>query len=236
MHDDRARDLQESAEQHRLSLERDLLELGARLIHASEHERARLSRELHDDVGQRLALLGAELGVLRHQLADAPQHIQEQVSKLANRTSDIGAALHRLSHELHPARLEQLGLESSIRAFCEGLAEARQIDIGFEVSGLPAAIEGDLAVCLYRITQEALHNVVKHSSAKRATVELTYGRGEIVLRVVDDGAGFDPQAVRRKDSLGLVSMRERARLVQGRLTVSSRPGKGTGIEVRLPSN
>ncbi len=214
--------------------ERELRELSGRLINAHEQERIRLSRELHDDVGQRVALLSAELGVLRQLLADAPRPVREQLTKITGQTNAIGGVLHRFSHALHPARLEQLGLESSIRAFCDDLSEARQIDIQFEVAGRTPAIHPDSAVCLYRITQEALHNVVKHSSASHATVALTFGRNEVVLRVIDDGAGFDPQEVRRKDALGLVSMRERARLVQGHLSVSSKPGQGTGIEVRLP--
>jgi signal transduction histidine kinase len=99
---------------------------------------------------------------------------------------------------------------------------------------VPAAIDADSEVCLYRITQEALHNVVKHSHARHARVAITFGADEIVLRVVDDGVGFDPQAVREKVTLGLVSMRERARLLRGTLIVSSKPGEGTAIEVRLP--
>lgn len=204
------------------------------VIDAHEHERARLSRELHDDVGQRVALLSAELGVLREQLADAPSHIQDQVSKVMARTQEIGAELHRFSHELHPARLEQLGLQSSIRASCEELSAARHIDIRFDVGGVPAAIDAESEVCLYRITQEALHNVVKHSRARHARVAITFGADEIVLRVDDDGIGFDPHAVREKVTLGLVSMRERARLLRGTLMVSSKPGEGTAIEVRLP--
>ena len=222
------------SELYRIELERELRDLSGRLINAYEHERARLSRELHDDVGQRVALLSAELGVLREQLADAPAAIQEQLSKLLARTQEIGAELHRFSHELHPARLEQLGLQSSIRAFCEELSEARSIEIRFEVGGVPAAIDADSEVCLYRITQEALHNVVKHSGATRAAVAIAFGAQEITLRVVDDGVGFDPEAVRQKVTLGLVSMRERAQLLGGHLAVSTNPGKGTQVEVRLP--
>jgi signal transduction histidine kinase len=205
------------------------------VIDAHEHERARLSRELHDDVGQRVALLSAELGVLREQLAAAPRHIQDQLSKVMARTQEIGAELHRFSHELHPARLEQLGLQSSIRASCDELSAARHIDIRFDVGGVPAAIDADAEMCLYRITQEALHNVVKHSRAKHARVAITFAAGEIVLRIADDGIGFDPDAVRDKVTLGLVNMQERARLLRGKLIVSSKPGEGTAIEVRLPA-
>ena len=211
----------------------ELHELGGRLINAYEQERIRLSREIHDDVSQRVGLLSAELGVLRYQLSNAPQSIQDQLARLAAETAEIGSELHRFSHELHPARLEQLGLEASIRGFCEDLSEARHINIGVNIGEVPA-LEMELAVCLYRITQEALHNVVKHSGVSSASVALTTDGGQVVLSVADRGVGFDRAAVRQKGTLGLVSMRERARLVQGELLVKSGPGEGTTVEVRAP--
>jgi PAS domain S-box-containing protein len=213
--------------------EKELHELSGRLINAHEQERIRLSRELHDDVAQRLTLLAAQLGVLRHRLEQAPSDIQDHVAKLAAQTVEIGSELHRLSHELHPARLQVVGLEASVRGFCEELAAAREIGIDVRIAELPQPLSPDLTLCIYRIVQEALHNVVKHSGASRASVTLTNEAGHIVLSVVDDGVGFSTVAVRKKDTLGLVSMRERARLAGGQLAVTSMPGHGTQVEVRM---
>jgi signal transduction histidine kinase len=130
--------------------------------------------------------------------------------------------------------LKQLGLEASIRQFCDDLAEARQLTVHLEIAGVPAALELDAALCLYRVTQEALHNVVKHSGVSRATVALRSEPDGIVLRVIDNGVGFDPERVHQRDTLGLISMRERARMVRAHLLVSSKPGAGTTVEVHLP--
>ncbi len=218
-------------ERHRV--EQELRDLSGRLIGAHEQECIRLSQELHDDIAQRVALLAVELGVLRQRLASAPQDIRQQVATLSARAEDIGSGVHRLSHELHPSRLQHLGLEESIRMCCRDVAEARQISIHVEIAEVPA-LEADVALCLYRITQEALHNIVKHSGATRVVVTLALGEGEVSLSVVDNGMGFDPATVREKDTLGLVSMRERARHVQGQFWVTSKPDDGTRVEVRVP--
>jgi len=214
--------------------EHDLRELGGQLINAHEQERIRLSRELHDEFGQRIALLATELTLLRNQLGDSSPVTHDQVAKMASDASDIGAAIHRLSHNLHPSMLEQLGLETSIRTLCRDLTDMRQIAIDLQIGDMPDAIGSDIALCLYRIAQEALHNIVKHSGASHAVIGLGRQAQEIVMSVDDDGAGFDPAAVRRKGTLGLISMRERARLVQAALAVTSRPGRGTRLEVRAP--
>ena len=220
-------------ERHRVDA--DLRELGGRLINAHEQERMRLSRELHDNVGQLVALLSVELELLRQQLRTSAPPVHAQFAKLFAHASELGSDLHRLSHELHPARLEHLGLEESIRSVCEEFAGARQIALHLEISDVSAGLDRDAVLCLYRIAQESLHNVVKHSGATRVEITLAAAPGEVVLRVADDGVGFDPRSAQQKDTLGLVSMRERARLVRGQLTVSSKPGDGTKIEVRLPT-
>jgi signal transduction histidine kinase len=142
--------------------------------------------------------------------------------------------LNRIARGLHPAGLERLGLVASIRRYCVQLAHARRITIDLELDEVPPALDLEAALCLYRIVQEALHNVVKHSGASQATVCLTHLRGDLVLRVADRGVGFDPRATCLDDSLGLVSMRERARLAQARLRISSKPGGGTLVEARMP--
>jgi signal transduction histidine kinase len=215
-------------------VEQELRNLGGRLINAHEQERIRLSQDLHDDVSQRIALLSAEIGLLRQRLNDAPKDVKDQLARVSVNAANIGSELHRFSHELHPARLRKFGLEASIRHLCDELSEARRLVVDLDISGVPPALEEDLALCLYRIAQEALHNVIKHSGASRASVVLRTDGGKVVLSVTDNGAGFDLEEVRHKDTLGLVSMKERARLVHAHLRVSSAPGAGTTIEVHLP--
>jgi signal transduction histidine kinase len=206
----------------------------AALAHAQEQERARISRELHDDIAQRIALLSAELGAIRHLLANATQDVQEHVARVASETASIGLDLQRIARGLHPAGLQRLGLGASIRRYCAQRARAHRITIDAELCEVPAALDREAALGLYRIAQEALNNVVTHSRASHAIVTLTTVRSELVLRIVDRGVGFDLQTIHAKETLGLISMRERARLVHARLQVSSTPGGGTSIEARLP--
>jgi len=204
------------------------------LISGHEQERIRLSRELHDDVAQRVAFLSVELTELRHRLAGLPVEFLERLARLSIETAEIGSELSRISHALHPANLERLGLEAALRNFCTELAETKRLTIQMGIDDLPKAFGTDVALCLYRIAQEALHNVVKHSRATHATVSLTTNNGELVLSVSDNGIGFDPVSGRDKGTLGLLSLRERARLVGAHLQVSSKLGEGTVVEVRVP--
>lgn len=199
-----------------------------------EEERTRLSRELHDDIAQRIALLSAGIGILRPLLTDASREIQQHVAILATEIAGIGSDLHRIARGLHPARLERLGLVASLRRYCLELADVHGIAIEVELGEVPTALGTDAALCVYRIAQEALHNIVKHSGARRATVSLRTVRAGLVLRIIDDGVGFEPKTACLKDALGLRSMRERARLAHAELLVSSTSGTGTVIEVRLP--
>lgn len=217
-------------ERHRV--EQAVRDLGGRLISAHEEERMRLSQELHDDVGQRLAMLSAELGALRRQ--GVPEtNVLRQVEKLSTHVDEIGSALRRLSRELHPMMLGQLGVSASIRRLCDEIADTHRIAVHREIDTFPA-VSGDVSLCLYRIAQEALHNVVKHSRATTVNVTLKSATGEIALSVVDDGVSFDPGLESQAGGLGLISMRERARLVQGHLTLTSKPGHGTRVDVRVP--
>jgi signal transduction histidine kinase len=220
---------------HRAEIDRGAwAEDGTALSNAYEQERTRISRELHDDIAQRIALLSAELGVLRQLVSNASKDIQEQVARVASETASIGSDLQRIARGLHPAGLQRLGLGPSIRHYCAQLARAHRITIDSDLGEVPASFDMDAMLCAYRIAQEALHNVVKHSGASHATVSLATVRGELVLRVVDRGMGFDLQTIHAKETLGLISMRERARLVHARLQVSSKPGEGTSVEARVP--
>ncbi|MFZ0710784.1 MAG: ABC transporter substrate binding protein [Terrimicrobiaceae bacterium] len=209
-------------------------DLSGRLIHAQEEEQTRLARELHDDLSQSLALLSVELEIF----GQNPPHERGQISgRMQEFSADVkrlSSEVHRLSHELHPAKLEQLGLVAAIRGFCKELAMAHEMAIEFADRSVPRAVPEDTALCLYRITQEALHNVIKHSGGTVARVQLTRNDGELRLVVADDGVGFDPETVRINGSLGLVSMAERARFVHGRFSIESHAGKGTRIDVHVP--
>jgi PAS domain S-box-containing protein len=214
--------------------QRELRVLTGRLLQAQETERRRIARELHDDLNQSLALLSLELDVLGQKPLESAAQLRERTRELSARVKQLSSSVHDLSHQLHPSKLEQLGLLAGVRGLCRELAESHGLSIEFDHQEVPEAIPEDAALCLYRIVQEALQNVIKHSGAQRAGVELSGSANAICLRVVDDGAGFDPSSVRGKGGLGLVGMRERLHLVGGAMAIDSRPWGGTRIEVRVP--
>jgi len=139
-----------------------------------------------------------------------------------------------ISHGLHPAILTQLGLAVALKSFCRELGAKHKIEIGFKALNLPHELSEDVALSLYRVAQEALQNALKHGSARKVAVELTAAGTTIDLIVSDDGKGFDVKVGLASGSLGLVSMRERVRLVHGEMTVESKQGQGTRIHVRVP--
>jgi PAS domain S-box-containing protein len=211
-------------------------ELSGRLIYAQEAERTRLARELHDDLSQSLALHYIELEMFGQSPPAEPAQISGRMQEFAARVQRLSSEVHRLSHELHPAKLERLGLVAAVREFCKEFAAAHDFAVEFTDRSVPQAVPRDTALCFYRIAQEALHNVAKHSGATATRVELVVDGGELRLTVDDNGVGFDPQTIHANGSLGLVSMSERARFVHGRFSVESRAGKGTTVTVRVPIN
>jgi PAS domain S-box-containing protein len=209
-------------------------DLSGRLIQAQEEQQMQLARDLHDDLSQSLALLSIELEMFgRSQPADGG-HISARMQEFSAQVKQLSSEVHRLSHELHPAKLEQLGLVAALRGFCKEFAVAHALAIKFADPSVVRAVPEDTALCLYRIAQEALHNVVKHSGAKAARVELATEGSEFRLTITDDGVGFDPKAIRANGSLGLVSMSERARFIHGNLSIESHADKGTKVEARVP--
>ena len=209
-------------------------DLSGRLIHAREKEQTRLARELHDHLSQSLALLSVELEIFGQSPPREREQIGERMREFAAQVKRLSSEVHRLSHELHPAKLEQLGLVAAVQGFCKEFAVAHQMAVEFTNRAVPRAMPEAAALCLYRIAQESLNNVVKHSGGTTARVELAMEGRELRLAIVDDGVGFEPATMRVNGSLGLVSMSERARFVHGRLSIESHPGKGTRIEVRVP--
>ena len=214
--------------------ERAMRDLTGRLINAQEAERARLGRELHDDFSQRLALIAINLDLLRQSPLPAPDQLRARMSGLSDDINALSSDVHRISHELHPARLEQLGLAAAGTGLCRELSATHRLSIQFSAGDVPRTVPFPVSLCLYRVTQEALQNVIKHSGATSAVVDLA-NRGETLhLMVSDDGHGFDAAAAERGGSLGLVSMRERVHSIGGRFAITSAPDKGTRIDVDAP--
>jgi signal transduction histidine kinase len=211
----------------------ELRELTGRLLIAQETERRRIARELHDDVNQSLALLSLELELFRQAPPASAAELARRMQELSCRVRQLCSNIHDLSHQLHPSKLEQLGLVTALGSLCKDLARTHGLPIEFTNRALPVNLPDDVALCLYRIAQEALGNAIKHSGAGHAEVELTGAAGEIRMRVLDDGNGFDAAAV-NKEGLGLVSMRERLRFVGGEIAIGAGPTGGALIDVRIP--
>jgi len=208
-------------------------DLSGKLMNAQEKERARLARELHDDLSQSIALLSIQLATLRNEPKDFA-YVKKRLDQFVSDVERLSVDVHRISHELHPARLTQLGLETALRGFCRELSAAHPLEIDFEAENLPRDLPRGISLCLYRVTQESLQNVIKHSGAASARVSVKLENGEVRLSVSDNGNGFDPSASKAKEALGLISMDERVRAVKGDVKVISSVGAGTKIEVHVP--
>jgi signal transduction histidine kinase len=221
------------AEEHKLG-ERALRELSGRLITAQEEERTRLSRELHDDLSQRMARLLIRLERCRQSIGDVSPKSRQQLEAVVEMASEVSANLRDLSHMLHPATLATLGLVTSISGFCRQFSEQHNLNVKFEFGDIPKGTPDDVSLCLFRIVQEALSNVVKHSAAQEARVTLTRAGDRIDLCIEDSGAGFDTASPQGTAALGLISMRERVHLVGGQFSIESEPSRGTRILVHVP--
>jgi PAS domain S-box-containing protein len=214
--------------------EESLVELSGRLITAQDEERTRIARELHDDFSQRLALHGVGLAQLWKKMPESEVEHRANVQELLKRNQEICSDMHALSHQLHSSKLELVGLVPAVMGLCQELTLKYNIQVQFVDLGISSAISKEVGLCLFRIAQEALSNVVKHSRAKQVKTELGSANNEIRLRIADTGVGFDP-AVRSADvGIGLLSMRERLRLVGGRLAIHSAPMRGTEILAEVP--
>jgi signal transduction histidine kinase len=203
-----------------------------RLVRAQEEERRHIARELHDDLTQRLAVLAIEAGKLE-QAPGCPDEARRKARDMREQLVALSEGVHSLSRQLHPSILDDLGLVDALRAECLGMGQRDGIAVRFGTHGVPNAFSREVALCVYRVAQEALRNVARHAQTRRASVRLWANDRELILQVRDRGKGFDV-AARGKAGLGLSSMRERVRLVRARLTVLSRPGEGTRVSVRVP--
>jgi len=214
---------------NRKQTEEALSGMTRKLVEAQEQERARIARDLHDDITQRLAMLAIDI-----EEVETPPDIQEQMHELSERTKEITSDIQALSHELHSAKLDYLGIAGGMRSWCSEFGERKGMEIEFNSSELPDPLPPEISLCLFRVLQEALHNASKHSGAKRADVELRVESGEIHLTVSDLGKGFDVAAAMQGRGLGVTSMQERVRLLAGRIVIDSQPLVGTTIQVHVP--
>ena len=206
--------------------------LGGRLITAHEDERRRIARELHDDVTQRLARLSIDAALIGRQPTAQSEH--EVAQALREELVRLSDDVHGLSHQLHPAVLEDLGLVEALRAEGDRLVRCESIACKVETSGVPPNLRKEVALCLFRVAQEAMRNVARHARASAVDIALAPQRDGLELTVADNGRGFEPGRGSGRPSLGLASMRERVRLLRGTLEVDSGPGRGTTVHAWVP--
>ena len=216
------------------SAEAAVADISRKLIEAQEQERARLARELHDDISQRLVLLAVGIEQVHKDVAGPLDDVQNRLSEIRKQTMDISTAIRDLAHELHSSSLEYLGFVSAVKNLAGELRRRQKMEIKVKNDGVPNALPAEISLCLYRIVQEALHNAVKHSGAKYVEVHLQQTSDQIQITLRDCGKGFDVGAAGNGRGLGLASMRERIRLVNGTIVIRSKPTAGTIIRACVP--
>jgi PAS domain S-box-containing protein len=223
------RRMEQAAETHATEIH----SLAASLLTAQEEERRRVSRELHDQICQQLASLAIDIGSLA---ADLPlsENGQDRLKALQSRVVKASEETRHIAYALHSSVLDDLGLVASLQDLGKDFSKQTKIGVKFTHDVLPASVPREIASCLYRVAQESLQNIIKHANAKHVTVTLALRKGSVVLRISDDGAGFDPQSVKGRGGLGLIGMEERARLVSGKLSIATQPRNGTRVALEIP--
>jgi PAS domain S-box-containing protein len=214
--------------------EKALADVGRRLLGAEEQERARIARELHDDIGQRLALLTVELGQLPSHFADLSVEMVGHFSELQKQGTEIAADVQFLSHKLHSAKLEYLGVATAMKALCRDLSAQHNVKIVFSQDPLSRTVPSDISLCLFRVLQEGLNNALKYSGVRYFEAELQESASAIHLTIRDSGSGFQVAEALKSPGLGLISMSERVKLVGGKFSIQSIPGHGTTIHAEVP--
>jgi len=209
-------------------------ELAGRIITAQEEERRRISRELHDDVNQQLAALTIMISHIKRKIPVSAEFLKKDLEWLLKHSVGITESVRRMSHELHPSILEHIGLDAALRAFVSECNSLENTNIQINAPETLGTIPKNAAVCLYRIAQESVRNMIKHSGTQHADVTLSVDDELIRLQVTDCGSGFDVKAARTNGGLGLASMEERVRLLQGSFRISSQPGCGTTVQAAIP--
>jgi len=209
-------------------------ELARRLTNAQEKERTRIARELHDDIGQSLAILRIQMLRAGQPVSGMAGKRHPTIPELCDRLKLLAEKVSRLSHQLHSSELEYLGLAVAVQSHCREFSEKYKIAVECSCSGIPENLDGLLALSLLRIAQEALYNAGKYSKAKSIQVAVEGSPTELSLLIADDGVGFDPEEAKLAAGLGLISMRERVHLAGGEFKITSQPGEGTCIAARIP--
>jgi PAS domain S-box-containing protein len=216
----------------RTHAEQALHDVNLRLMGAQDEERRRIARDLHDHLSQQLALLAIDLQQLSMHPPKSPDDLTPMVQEAWRRTTEIASDVHAISHRLHPSKMESLGLVTTIKAHCRDVSR-QNFAVEFTSDNVPRDIPADRALSIFRVIEEALSNVQRHSGASSARVALAWGDDELLLRVSDNGRGFKNEG--RPSGIGLISMRERIESLEGRLEIVSRPGRGTVLEARVPT-
>lgn len=220
--------------EERVRKEQEIQALSARLIGAREQERQRLARELHDDLNQQIAAVSIAVSNLKRHIPPEPPDARSQSDRIHEKLVQLAETVRRMSHELHPAILEYRGLAAALRACCDEFAALTRIRVTWRAEGRYEDVPAPVALCVFRITQEALQNVAKHAHADSAIVELSRYDGHLRLHVSDTGIGIDPARTQGHSGLGLLSMKERARLCGGHVEIGSAPGQGASVTLTVP--
>jgi signal transduction histidine kinase len=216
------------AEEELRASHRQQQDLASQLLTAQESERKRIAREMHDDLTQRLAVLAIEIGKLEAWWGLAGP-VTARLGKIRGQLVKTSEDVHSLSRQLHPSILDDLGLVDALRSECRIFQDREGIVVHYRAEDVPADLPREVSLCLYRIAQESLRNVVRHSGAKRAEVILQGCGADVLLTITDEGKGFDPHTRAGRRGIGLASIEERARLIGAELTIQSAPGKGTTV-------
>jgi len=204
------------------------------LIEIEERERSRIARDLHDDINQRLALLALDLEKIKVNPPRSSDELCRQVTQVWEGIKEVSTAVQSIAHQLHSPKLEYLGVIIAMRGFCRDFAARQTVEIDFKNDDIPQPVSNEISLCLYRILQEALHNAGKYSGVRQFAVRFSYSSNQLHLAVSDRGVGFDTESAMNQGGLGLISMRERVRLVSGTIVIESKPMHGTTIHVRVP--
>ncbi|MFY9723883.1 MAG: sensor histidine kinase [Bryobacteraceae bacterium] len=227
-----ARNLKKSVFQSQ-EAERRIKALTGRLMNAQEEERARIARELHDDLSQQIAALSIAMGNLKQHIPEEQADARAQGDRIHQTLVHVSETVRRISHELHPALLHYSGLGVALQSYCEEFEALTGVQASLTFEGEFEGVPSAAALCIYRIAQEALQNVAKHAKVNTAAVELRHSDGVLSLIVSDTGVGIEPGRAEAADGLGLVSIQERIRLVGGNVEITSKPNQGTTITVRI---
>lgn len=211
-----------------------LQKLAFQLLRVQEDERRRISRDLHDDINQRLALLAMDIEVVERQLSFSSGNVGESVRTIQDRVVELSDVVRHLAYQLHPSILDDLGLPIALQRLVDDFTARSHIQGSFGHKNIPAVVPPEIATCLYRVAQESLNNVARHAAASRVDVELTRSRSGLTVTITDNGVGFDSEQSRYGSrGLGLLGMKERVALVHGVLQVNSAVGKGTRVQVEV---